>query len=383
LSAMNIVYLPIESYEERYTKQLRDWTLSAFQRHGHSVQVVDGNHYPGDGQIELPFPLDPYQRSRWATSQIEALAALWKDGVIQTDTAIYLQDMFHPGFAAIPYMAAMTDIKPRVFVQNCAGSMDVFDFTFNYRGWMRHYEKMVDESVAGVFVACGIHKELMLAADFRSHIFVTGLPFDSGEVQSRVRQKPWEERKHRVLFTSRFDREKNPVFFLEYVRAARASGKFDGVEFAISTSSRELKSNFPEALEKARLAQQSGALEIYEGLSKNEYYELLADSQVHFNCASQDFWSNTLNEAAAFGVPTIAPGYRCFPEAISNPYQLYKAFDIQDAQRQTERALLHGNSTEYQECMAEVVMLADQCLDKVIGVLERKINRVGIYDSPV
>lgn len=380
---MKVIYLPIEPYEERYTKQLLDWTMTAFARHKVTPVVVYGSNDGGGKPIRQALPLDPFRRTQWAMSQMGNLAELWERGDVTSESVIYLQDMFHPGYETIPYLAATTGIHPTVFVQNCAQSMDIYDFTFKMREWMRPYERMVDESCAGIFVACHIHKELMLAAGFRGHVFVTGLPFDSKEVRSRVEPIRWGSRTNRVLFSSRFDREKNPDFFLALAQEAQGQPEFDGVEFAVCTSSEELKSNAPEALANARRLQGRGVIRIYEGLSKDEYYRLLADSKVHFNCASQDFWSNTLNEAAAFGVPTIAPSFRCFPEVIPNPLQLYVPFERNDALTKIELALETGDQEDYRNSMNQILLAADASLDRVVEAMHGKPNRRNIYASPV
>ena len=62
-------------------------------------------------------------------------------------------------------------------------------------------------------------------------------------------------------------------------------------------------------------------LTIHENLSKNEYYNILADSRVLFNCALQDWVSNTASEADALGTNCLYPAYRSFPETFANDEQ--------------------------------------------------------------
>ena len=59
-------------------------------------------------------------------------------------------------------------------------------------------------------------------------------------------------------------------------------------------------------------------LKIYTGLKKDDYYNLLADSKVLFNCALQDWVSNTVSEADSFGTLTLYPADRSFPEVFAN-----------------------------------------------------------------
>ena len=89
------------------------------------------------------------------------------------------------------------------------------------------------------------------------------------------------------------------------------------VEFAIFSGG-PLRSNHPVYVNQARMMAKDGKLKIYENLKKNEYYELLADSRVLFNCAFQDWVSNTVSEADALGCNVLFPAYRSFPETFAN-----------------------------------------------------------------
>jgi hypothetical protein len=94
-----------------------------------------------------------------------------------------------------------------------------------------------------------------------------------------------------------------------------------------------LRSNNPEYVERARRLQQKGYLEIYENLNKNRYYELLNDTRVLFNCALQDWVSNTVSEADTLGANVLYPAYRSFPETFANdPNRLYVPWSIDDAE---------------------------------------------------
>ena len=49
--------------------------------------------------------------------------------------------------------------------------------------------------------------------------FVTGLPFDKNEARSCVEQdiKPLNKRNRRVVFSSRWDKEKQPWFYMDLI----------------------------------------------------------------------------------------------------------------------------------------------------------------------
>jgi hypothetical protein len=168
----------------------------------------------------------------------------------------------------------------------------------------------------------------------RAPIYVTGLPFGKDEVRSRVTNvKPIQDRAKRVGFAARWDDEKQPDFYMDL--AERFYKHSPDVEFAVFCGHPELKSNNKDLSDRAlKLANSNQAnFKIYTGLKKNDYYELLADSTVLFNCALQDWVSNTVSEADTFGTLTLYPAYRSFPEVFANsPRNMYVPWSIDDAE---------------------------------------------------
>jgi glycosyltransferase involved in cell wall biosynthesis len=337
---MKVAYLPLEPYEERYTLQLADWTKARFASRGIEVVEVLGDRLPGSTRIETGVVLDAHGRCHWALTQTARLVQMLRDGDLTSEDAICTQDLFHPGWEAVPYILDQTPQthRPRCYTQSWAQSVDPNDFTFSMRRWMRHFEMLADVTHAGIFVASTCHVDLHRIAMFNAPIYVVGLPFDRDGVRARLTKplKPWAERTKRIVFTSRFDREKQPHFFMDVVEAA--SKKLPDHEFAISTSAATLRSNEPGAVARARSLAQAGLLSIYEGQSKTQYYDLVADSRVHFNCALQDFVSFTMLEASAFGTPSLLPAYLSFPEAVFHERrQLYVPWSLRDAVHQLVR----------------------------------------------
>ena len=83
-----------------------------------------------------------------------------------------------------------------------------------------------------------------------------------------------------------------------------------------------------------------GKLRIYDNISKNEYYAHLNDTRVLFNCALQDWVSNTVSEADTLGCNVLYPAYRSFPETFANdPNRLYVPWSIDDAYHKLQNLL--------------------------------------------
>jgi hypothetical protein len=163
---------------------------------------------------------------------------------------------------------------------------------------------------------------------------ISGLAFGKSEVQERIggadKIRPFAERKQRVVFAARWDQEKQPDFYMDLIEMWHAQGPV-GVEFALLQGG-ELRSNDPRYVARARQMAAEGKLSIHENLAKNDYYALLNDSRVMFNCALQDWVSNTVSEADALGCNVLYPAYRSFPETFAHdPNRLYVPWSIDDA----------------------------------------------------
>lgn len=359
-----IYYLPLESYNERYTYQLANWTVSRFKEQGIPYKVINGIQLPQATHIRNSVALDPVGRSYFTLTQTAKLVELL-DSKITSDDVIYMQDLFQPGYEALPYIVQQTNIKPTIATHLLAQSIDPNDFTFPMREWMRHFELMVDKTASVIFVASSCQAEAMRTALFNCRVEVVGLPFDKNEVRNRVAQKPYFQRKNRVVFSSRWDIEKQPEFYLKVAQIMKSN--YPDWEFCVCTGQPKLRSNSPHLLQIAREAEASGLITIYENLSKNEYYEILANSKIQFNCALQDFVSNTLNEASALGTLSLLPAYLSFPEAVNNnSNQLYTPWSVKDACNKMTQMI-------EEPVLNEVSYSADrqhETLNKVIKVLQ-------------
>jgi hypothetical protein len=59
---------------------------------------------------------------------------------------------------------------------------------------------------------------------------------------------------------------------------------------------------------------------------------LVNDSRVLFNCALQDWVSNTVSEADTLGCNVLYPAYRSFPETFANDHErMYVPWSMDDA----------------------------------------------------
>jgi hypothetical protein len=271
-------------------------------------------------------------------SQMMNLVRLMQQGEVTSEDVIYFEDMFQPGIESLPYIMDQVpaEHRPLIYVRCLAQSIDPDDFVHvcGMQKWMGLYEKMVNEFVTGVLATNEEMVAHMKIAGWTAPIYnISGLAFGKDEVLERIggvdNIRPFAARRRRVGFAARFDQEKQPGFYMDL--AERFQENNSDVVFAVFSGG-PLRSNNPEYVKRARALEAAGKLEIHENLSKNQYYELVNDSRVLFNCALQDWVSNTVSEADTLGCNVLYPAYRSFPETFANdPNRLYIPWSEDDA----------------------------------------------------
>lgn len=85
-----------------------------------------------------------------------------------------------------------------------------------------------------------------------------------------------------------------------------------------------------------------------------------------FNCALQDWVSNTVSEADALGCNVLYPAYRSFPETFANdPDRLYVPWSIDDAENKLTNLLENPHHN-----MGLISDWTDGTIDRVIDIME-------------
>ena len=234
-----LYYMGLEPYKARYTLQLQDWNTAVFDRRGIDYVVVPGETLSNDQSIVTGQVLDAHGRTYFGMSQLMNLVRMMKAGECTNEDVIYFEDMFQPGIESLPYIMDQIPVhlRPRIFVRCLAQSIDPDDFVhvWGMSGWMGYYEKMVDSFVDGVLATNEEMVMHMKIAGWAAPIYnISGLAFGKAEVQSRVASiKPWLKRKSRVVFSARWDQEKQPDFYMDLIEAWHKRHLATDVEFAV------------------------------------------------------------------------------------------------------------------------------------------------------
>jgi hypothetical protein len=376
-----LYYLGLEAYEERYTLQLTEWNKRVFDRRGLNVVYVPGETLDNSKKIVVGQVLDAHGRSYFAMSQMMNLVRMMQQGEVTSQDVVYFEDMFQPGFESLGYIITQVpeNLRPRIFVRCLAQTIDPDDFVhvWGMQKWMSDYERMVNEIVSISKGAVLASNEEMVAhmkvAGWTANIYnISGLAFGKQEVRERAGNNivPFDQRKMRVCFASRWDQEKNPDFYLQLIKDWYTTDK--GMariapEFAIFTGG-TLRSNKQEFVDMARELESKGQLKIYENLTKDEYYRLLADSRVLINTALQDWTSNTVSEADALGCNVLFPAYRSFPEVFANDHaRMYIPWSLEDLTIKLTTLLLAPHKD-----IGKISNWTDKTIDRICDIIEGK-----------
>jgi hypothetical protein len=367
-----LFYMGLESYESRYTLQLTEWNRRVFERRGLDVVYVPGEALDDSGAISVGQVLDAHGRSYFAMSQMMNLVKMMRNGEVTSDDVVYFEDMFSPGIESLPYIMDQVpvNLQPQIYVRCLAQAIDPDDFVhvWGMQKWMGLYEKMVD-SFADIVLASNEEMAMhMKIAGWEAPIYnISGLAFGKDEVRARVpgELKPFHNRKYRVGFAARWDQEKQPDFFMDLIEQWHRNHSNFPVEFCIFSGAK-LKSNNDSYMARTRDLQARGLLTVHEDLEKNDYYALLNDTRVLFNCALQDWVSNTVSEADTLGSNVLYPAYRSFPETFANdPERLYIPWSLDDAEAKLVKLLADPHPR-----MGKISTWTDGCIDRIVDILE-------------
>ena len=334
---MKIFYFPLEPYKERYTVQLSaakcGWLESRWIENNVNYTRVDGRSINDDNNINVGSVLDANKRGYWCCSQIMNFLLMLDSGQVSSSDVLYFDDFWHPGISALPYSFNLTGINPKMYAMLHAQSVDIYDFTYPMRHWMRHFEKGTASILSGIFITSTCLYDMCLYAGVgdRSNLYITGLPFNSERVKDFY-PKEIIKRKKQIVYSSRWDKEKRPDIFLKI--AENVIKQDPSIQFVITTSAPSIRSNDGDLIDLLRryIDHYPNHIILRENQTKTEYYKNLLESQIQINTADQDFVSWTLLEATLSGCRPLYPYYLSFPETLDYRADLmYNKNDISDA----------------------------------------------------
>lgn len=357
-SRPRLITLPLEPYQARYTEMLVSWERRVFGESFSIAELVPDGYDWTPASITTGEVLDAVRRPSWALRQMDQLLKQ-----APTIGRVWFSDFYHSGLDALPYSRSTYDAYSFLWAQ----SFDQHDFTRKFVNWMRPWEAMAFDVYSGVFVASSLLADLIVTAlpYVENKVFVVGLPFNSQNVFSRFKGAVPDRGAYDVVYSSRFDTEKNPSFFLDLVEQCH------DLSFAICTGHSELRGSDAKAVQRAKQLHKAGRLNLFENCSKESYYSVLLSSKVQFNCASQDWVSFTLLEALTFGCLPLYPMHRSFPEALFHQADyMYAPDDLREAEIQL-RTLLDSDYEDHKNFTQAVVDYHNGTLHRIANIIKQ------------
>lgn len=319
-----LIYVPLEQYQERYTEYQSspDGVYErAFKQYG--VPFVSIRPHNNVHRIKTGVVLDAYSRCSWAFEQTKFLVNAITTKQITSDDVIYFEDFWHPGMEMIPYTLHLVyppDQWPQIYSFWHAQSVDPFDFTHKMDWWIRNFEKAWAHLHDNILIASKEMSSLMDQGRVFNPRTVVGLPYSSDIIRERYFPSDFQqlERRNRVVFSSRWDKEKCPDFFCKLV--TEVMNERSDIEFVVCTGAKELRSNSLALLDLASEMESSYPenFKVLANLTKAEYFKTLLESKVQFNCADQDFVSLTILDASTAGCQLLYPEYCSFPDVLEH-----------------------------------------------------------------
>jgi hypothetical protein len=167
------------------------------------------------------------------------------------------------------------------------------------------------------------------------------------------------------VFSARWDQEKQPDFYMDLIDAWHKKYPNTNVEFCVCSGGK-LKSNNQSYMQRTHKMAADGTLKIYDNLDKNSYYNIVNDSRVVFNCALQDWVSNTVSEADALGCNVLYPAYRSFPETFANDAErMYIPWSLDDALYKLGKLLLTAHPN-----LGQISDWTNSTVDRICDIIE-------------
>jgi hypothetical protein len=283
-----LYYLPLEMLDQRYTILMDQQIVKELDRRGAEYLRIYGSTLTDT--IDVGAFLDSDGTNFFKASQIKQIAVLFRQGRIKDGDKFFVSDLWFPGIEAIPYMAMFHGVNVEIHGILHAGSWTDSDFVNALKGWARDVERGWVKMATRVYTGSRFHVDDMVAkgvvdpADVDTKVMVTGIPFDAADVR---RGREGRKKRDLVVFPCRLDDEKQPWVFDEVRDIVTAQPGFEHVEFVKTQE---------------------------QGLSKDAYFDLLAEAKVAFTAALQENYGQAVLEAAAVGAVPVVPNRVAYTE---------------------------------------------------------------------
>ena len=319
-----IFYIPIEPLEERYSAAWYHWFPEKFKLAGYEVFIIDGLGLTDE--IKTGEFLDINSTLSYKATQLEKIGRLFYFKEVKPNDIFFIADLEFWGIESIKYLSVLNKIPVKIYGFLHAGSYDPEDFMRPCKKFAQWFESGWLSICDKVFVGSEYHKDLIfknffLSAESAEKIIVTGNPWDTKEALELVGKY---EKKNQIIHSNLPDWRKRPNIFLNLVPIIKEQRP--DVNIVLTTSRNQWGKGWLR--ESALALANKNYLEIKEGLSKKEYYKILAESKVMFSATEQETFGYCIVEAMTFNTNPIVPNRLSCPEIVQQDKRLiYRSYD--------------------------------------------------------
>jgi glycosyltransferase involved in cell wall biosynthesis len=280
-----LYYLPLEHIDERYTVHLDRDIRAYLKRHKINYQVVEGVKQLANPTLNSANFLDAALTIANKSTQLTNLARYYAEGTMSNGDVIFTTDLWFPGIESIAYLNHFygVDVKLRGVIH--AGSFTDTDEVRRMERWAKGFEDVVFDIADKVYVATNfIRNDIIQKRTIDpAKVIVSGLPIDEiGLDAARLRNRD-KERWCDIVFTGRNHADKQPHMITE------------------------MRKKFPDA----RI---SWTRTRY--LSRDEYYDLLAQSKIIVSFAAQENFGYSIIEGMKLGCFPVVPNRLSYREIM-------------------------------------------------------------------
>jgi len=285
-----MIYLPLEHIEQRYTthmdRDIREYldrkkiVYTYLEPKVFSHEIKHGSFLDADNTVYRQF------------YQMQQLIELIQKGAIKEDETLFVSDIWNFALMCIPYLNFFSGYHLKVRGLLHAGSFTDTDFVRQMERVYKGFEESLFDICDKIYVGSNFIKNDVVQKRFVdiNKIVVTGLPLD---FQSMERYKTDAPKESIIVFNGRNVDEKQPYLF-ELLQQKLPQYKY------VNTQK--------------------------EGLSKDEYYQLLSRAKCIVSFALQENFGYGVQEAVNLGCIPALPNRLAYKEQFDSKY-LYNNFD--------------------------------------------------------
>ena len=329
-----IIYLPLEELPQRYTGMMN---AAIYPK-------VDISLYPKieiDTEIKRGQFLDIVNTCKFKAAQLQMVADLFNEGKVENGDAFLIGDIFFPGIEMIKYMSELLGLDVKVYGINYAGRADKTDFVQQLSHWADTSEAGYHFICDGIFVGSEDHKNNVV--NFfglnTATVHTTGLVWDLNYMQTFKEQIGNVQKEDFVIWPHRWCEEK---------------GIHELIEFAKNTKKKiVITSSGP----KKDLGKLPKNIEYRHGLTKGEYFELMAKARWYLSNAYQETFGYTIQEAIFFGCNILVPNRACCPEMVPSRNVYHSVSEIETKFNSEDLTVPYGWTSKWDNNAQDMIDL--------------------------